>query len=401
MSDIRIAATNSIGAVDNWLKALAGNLTGSTVTGFRQTKVQFADVLTETLSAGTEATTTPDYGSTDPIQFSVGGTQIKATRTDFSQGALNATQRPTDLAISGNGFFVLSKVPNPTKMSDLVFSRDGSFTFDLQPKPDLISSADRAKLGGNSQVGVLRLVNSSGFFVMGVTGNYTPSGTDGIPGTAIPPIDGRANDGEALSPTTLEPKRNEDVLPAPNPTKDPSQQLQGMGLKPIEFPFIKDSFGTYSLNDDLLGHVSFNKSGMLLDTLTQDVPISTESFELNGTVALSQAPQTGRVNVQDQRHYNKYVGVMAFGAPDGLARDAGTGFTWTPSAGPAFIGAAATEQGPVGSNNEISAGSLETSNSSVNTALPELTIAQKSFTANVKIVSVGNALVDDVNQLIR
>ena len=37
----------------------------------------------------------------------------------------------------------------------------------------------------------------------------------------------------------------------------------------------------------------------------------------------------------------------------------------------------------------------------VNQTLPELTIAQKSFTANVKIVSVGNTLQDDLNQLIR
>ncbi|MOA70283.1 flagellar hook protein FlgE [compost metagenome] len=52
-------------------------------------------------------------------------------------------------------------------------------------------------------------------------------------------------------------------------------------------------------------------------------------------------------------------------------------------------------------NSELVSQNLETGNSSVNQTLPELTIAQKAFTANVKIISVGNTLQDDLNQLIR
>jgi flagellar hook-associated protein FlgK len=33
--------------------------------------------------------------------------------------------------------------------------------------------------------------------------------------------------------------------------------------------------------------------------------------------------------------------------------------------------------------------------------MPELTLAQKSFSAASKIISVGNTMIDDVNQLIR
>ncbi|HEY9854241.1 MAG TPA: flagellar hook-basal body complex protein [Stenomitos sp.] len=385
MSDVRITAQNSIGAVDNWLKALAGNLTGSNVTGFRQTKVLFEDVLTQTISAGSPATQgSTNYGSINPIQFSEGGTAIKATRTDFSQGALQGTQRPTDLALTGNGFFVLSKVKNPQTMNDLIFTRNGSFTFDLEPDPTILDTSgldDAQKQGlAGTQSGVLRLVNQDGYYVMGVTGSYQNPPVAGIPGTSLPP-------NEATTPGgSLDPLKN------------------GLDMKPFSFPFIKvpDPASPYNLNADLIGRFSFNRNGQLTHTGTLDVPDSTDDFEKGGKIVLSGA------GISNSGKINKYVSVASFATPDGLLRSDGSQFQWAATAGPTFMGVAGvTDTNPaignrtVGSSNEIAAGSLETSNSSVNTALPELTIAQKSFTANVKIVSVGNTLIDDVNQLIR
>lgn len=387
MSDVRITAQNSISAIDNWLKALAGNLTGSNVTGFRQTKVLFEDVLTQQISAGSPATGgSTNYGSINPIQFSVGGTAIKATRTDFSQGALQGTQRPTDLALTGNGFFVLSKVKNPQTMNDLVFTRNGSFTFDLEPDASILDTSKLTDAQRNDltargvQSGVLRMVNQDGFYVLGVTGGYTAPTVAGIPGTSIPPYE------------------------ASTPGGDIGALKNRLDMKPFSFPFIKDTdpSSPYNLNADLIGRFAFNRNGQLLHTGTLDVPDSTGEFESGGKVVLD---PNGLVN---KGKVNKYVGVASFATPDGLLRGDGSQFQWAATAGPTFMGVAGvTDTDPaignrtVGSSNEISAGSLETSNSSVNTALPELTIAQKSFTANVKIVSVGNTLVDDVNQLIR
>lgn len=383
MSDVRITATNSISAIDTWLKALAGNLTGSTVTGFRQTRVQFEDVLTQHLSAGAPGTTGGggDFGGINPIQFSVGGTAIKSTRTDFSQGSLNGTQRPTDLALSGDGFFVLSKTKEPQSMKDLIFTRNGSFTFNLESDPSILSPDDRAKLGRDSEVGVMRLVSQDGYYVMGVTGGYQANPTPGIPGTPTPFLDARANNGDAIGPITNEPGTSGNV---------------GMGFKPFSYPFIKDSAGKFSINEDLLNRTSFDTMGMLRNSGTQDVPDSTSEFEQSKKLTLG-----ATTGINGQEKYNKYVSVMTFATPDGLYRTDGTNFTWNNTAGSAFVGVAGTDKGPVGSSNEINSMALETSNSSVNTTLPELTIAQKSFTANVKIISVGNTLIDDVNQLIR
>lgn len=396
MSDIRISAGNSIVAIDSWLKSLAGNLTGSTVVGFRQTRVQFEDVLAQTVQAG--APDSPTTAAINPIQFSSGGTAIKATRTDFSQGAMTTTQRLTDLGVSGNGFFVLSKVKNPTSMEDLVFTRNGSFNFELEPDNTIVDPAEFDKLGPNSQLGVLRLVSQEGLYVVGTTGDYAASGVAGVPGTPASASDASKAVG-SLGDLVKEPYRSG------NGTGDAG--LGGIALKCFSYPFIKDSNGNFGLNDDLLGQVSFNKNGMLLNANKQDVPDSTYSFESTGKVSLgpkitdpnSQNQLLGTINGAEK--YNKYVSLMTFSSPDGLSRQAGTSFTWTKTAGPYFVGVAGTARGPVGGSNEIVSGSLETSNSNVNTTLPELTIAQKSFTANVKIVSVGNSLIDDVNQLIK
>jgi len=55
----------------------------------------------------------------------------------------------------------------------------------------------------------------------------------------------------------------------------------------------------------------------------------------------------------------------------------------------------------IGLENVVISQALESSNSSVTDSLPELTVAQKTFTSNTKVVNVGNTIVDDLNGLIR
>jgi flagellar hook protein FlgE len=72
------------------------------------------------------------------------GVQVSGTPTDFSQGTLSSTGTPTDLGISGNGFFI---VEDPATGNQYA-TRDGQFT---------INSSGF-------------LVNEQGYEVMGLTG---------------------------------------------------------------------------------------------------------------------------------------------------------------------------------------------------------------------------------------
>ncbi len=356
MSDIRTTATNSLQTIDHWLKALAGNLTGSNVVGYRSTRVQFSEVLVDEIRAGSPAL--GNQAAVNPVQYSTGGTQLKTTKTDFTQGALTATGSPTDLAINGTGFFVLSKVPNPTSMADLIFTRAGSFSFQSFVEPN--KWVPENTIGTGTQ-GTYRLVDpATGYFVMSVAGDYQPPPATGLPGEPRPPAE-RSSTG-----------MNFGDIPV------------SMKFKPLEIPFIHSTGTADSVNHDNIANLRFQSTGIVVDA-NGEPPTGIEF--VNGSMV--------------KKPVDTYVALASFTSNDGLSRNAGgTAFDYTQAAGAYRIGVAGTRTGVLG-NSELVAQNLETGNSSVNQTLPELTIAQKAFTANVKIISVGNTLQDDLNQLIR
>lgn len=105
------------------LDNIANNLANVNTTGFKKSRGEFQDLLYQTLTApgsGTTSTTETPLG----IQIGL-GSKLVATNRVFSQGSLKQTDRPLDLAISGNGFFQVT-LPNGTT----AYTRDGSFTLD-------------------------------------------------------------------------------------------------------------------------------------------------------------------------------------------------------------------------------------------------------------------------------
>jgi flagellar basal-body rod protein FlgG len=100
--------------------AIANNLANVNTTGFKQTRVEFQDLMYETL----RATGIPDQqGGTPPAELQVGdGTVPSSTTRDFGQGALTPTQNQLDFGIQGDGFFKI-RMPDGTDS----YTRDGSF----------------------------------------------------------------------------------------------------------------------------------------------------------------------------------------------------------------------------------------------------------------------------------
>ncbi|HRJ11875.1 MAG TPA: flagellar hook protein FlgE [Alphaproteobacteria bacterium] len=60
--------------------------------------------------------------------YAPGGVQARTLATTASQGILQQTSNATDIAISGNGFFVVRREPNDTQ--EVLYSRAGSFSED-------------------------------------------------------------------------------------------------------------------------------------------------------------------------------------------------------------------------------------------------------------------------------
>lgn len=105
LSGIRAASTD--------LTVTGNNIANASTVGFKRSRAEFGDVFaTSVLGAGSNA-----IGS---------GVQVQDVAQNFKQGNVAFTQNELDLAINGNGFFVLSDDGSP------VYTRAGTFGLDDQ-----------------------------------------------------------------------------------------------------------------------------------------------------------------------------------------------------------------------------------------------------------------------------
>jgi len=122
MTGLFTAATGMEGqqrVIDN----ISNNLANVNTTGFKKRRVNFQDLLYQTLQrAGTMNTAEAQ----NPVGIQTGhGTRAVSIQSIFSSGALAESDNPLDLAIEGDGFFRIL-LPDGTE----AYTRDGSFQVD-------------------------------------------------------------------------------------------------------------------------------------------------------------------------------------------------------------------------------------------------------------------------------
>ena len=115
------------------LSVFGDNIANSATVGFKTARPEFKDAVAKSLNGmGTSLATGR-------------GTKLGGIRTVFSQGTLTQTESPTDLAITGNGFFVVDGVEGRA------YTRDGSFHFDKEGK--LVNGGGEKVLGFQADEG--------------------------------------------------------------------------------------------------------------------------------------------------------------------------------------------------------------------------------------------------------
>jgi flagellar hook protein FlgE len=114
---------NGLALNETSINVLGNNIANAGTNGFKASQVQFETQLLRTLSSGSRPTA--DNGGTNPRQIGMGAFTA-AIRKDFSQGTITNSTSPSDLAIQGDGFFVL-------QASDgLRYTRNGSFSLNSE-----------------------------------------------------------------------------------------------------------------------------------------------------------------------------------------------------------------------------------------------------------------------------
>lgn len=130
-TNFSLTALTGINSASTGLGVISNNISNAQTIGFKSSRAEFADLF---------------YGA----QNNPGtGARTQAVTQNFSQGAVNDTGNQLDLAISGNGLFILE---DASGRYEAVYTRNGSFKLD---KDGFITDQMGNKLQGFNKDGAL------------------------------------------------------------------------------------------------------------------------------------------------------------------------------------------------------------------------------------------------------
>ena len=109
------SGVSGLGTLGNAMTVIGDNISNISTVGFKASRVTFQDVMSQTVAT---ASGTAQVGR---------GTSLSDISCSFAQGSFESTDSTTDLAIGGQGFFV---VRDPSDENNEYYTRSGEFRFD-------------------------------------------------------------------------------------------------------------------------------------------------------------------------------------------------------------------------------------------------------------------------------
>ena len=188
-------ALTGLNASETQIDVIGNNLANSNTVGFKASDVLFATQFLQTQSVGSAPTATS--GGTNPQQQGL-GVEVAEITPNFSQGTISTANSPTDLAIQGDGFFIVQG-----DNGEQNYTRNGTFT--TNAKNQLVTGTGNRVMGYgvNNQLPDRYVATPAAEIPLGTAmvakatteatlqGALTPSGT--IANTAAIIADGRAH----------------------------------------------------------------------------------------------------------------------------------------------------------------------------------------------------------------
>lgn len=403
------------------LDVIGNNVANVNTIGFKGSRVNFRDMLSQTISGGNGPGAT--LGGINPMQVGLGVT-VGSIDVNQIQGSLQATGKMTDAAIEGGGFFVLSTG------SGMQYTRDGAFGVD----------------------GAYNLVSSSGLRVMGWAADAAGNVNVSQPISDIRIPIGQMSIAKPTSIVRFGGNLDAVSTAATAPCEVNPSIYDSLGIKhelkvaftktanPNEWSFAVTSAegtvtnGTGTVVFDTAGKVMDIKdaggnsmgtdlvSAVQLDLTTANGSTKPIQFDISlGSVSQLQGMSTagptyqdgiglgtlvsfsigkdGTVSGQFDNGSVQTLGRVAlaeFANPVGLNKVGSNMLAESPNSGTAQIGAPGT-----GSRGKIASGFLESSNVDLSSEFTEMIVAQRGFQANSRIITVADQVLQELVQLTR
>jgi len=393
------------------LSTIANNLANQNTTGYKSKVVLFSDLFYQNLGTA---------GTGDPIQIGA-GTQVGATPSLFTQGSVSATGVRTDVAVQGEGFFVVQDASGV-----MSYTRAGDFT---ELNNFLVTISGQQVLGYPAENGVINTGAGLAPVQLGAGTISPPTATSNV--QLATNLNAAANVGDTFStPLTVY-----DSLGASHVlTFNYTNTGPGAWSYSITIP-AADVGGTGNPVVVQNGNLTFDSNGHLTSPAA-DVAAITVGPPNTSTLADGAAPL-----VFDWQLYNNGVGLLTqvaatsstssakqngsgsgslvdfsigsdgvitgsfsngktqalgqltlatFANNDGLELKGNTDFAPTLASGQAVVGVPGA-----GGRGTLSGKALELSNVDIATEFASLIVAQRGFEANAKAVTTFDQITQD------
>lgn len=137
LSSVLSTAITGLQASETTLDVAGNNVANSNTIGFKASRAIFATQFLQTLGLGSAPTT--NSGGTNPRQVGL-GVQVAAINPEFKQGTLEISSSASDLAIQGEGFFIVQSTTG-----EQLYTRNGKFQTNSQN--ELVTTAGDRLMG--------------------------------------------------------------------------------------------------------------------------------------------------------------------------------------------------------------------------------------------------------------
>jgi flagellar hook protein FlgE len=398
------------------MDVIGNNVANVNTTAFKASRVNFAEMYSQTLTGA--AVPTQTRGGINPKQIGL-GVSVASIDTIMSEGSLQLTGKATDLAISGNGFFVLRDGPK------YFYTRAGNFDFDA--KGYLVNPATGQRVQGWMPL---------------ATGSFPSKELATLTDIQLP-----VADSVLASPTTI--VTFDQSLNASAIVGDVHQSattvIDSLGEEhTINLTFTKTAANTWGVAADFGGapltvgpppsELQFQPDGSITGITTLNVTgfnpgngANVMNFNLDFSRVIQPGlPGTGTVSTLRAYEYDGYptgaltkisvdangmitgfysngqyrevaqVALANFYNPGGLQKESNNNWIETPNSGLALVGTAGESgRGTVAPN------SLEMSNVDISAEFTNMIVTQRGFQANSRVITTTDELLQDVVNLKR
>jgi len=416
IGNVLTSSLSGLTAQAHYLGDIANNISNSNTIGYKASLTDFSTLVDESGGEGA-----------DP-----GGVSVSTRFAVAQQGVLETTTSPTDLAIQGNGFFVVSQPSGPTELT-----RAGSFVPDSSGY--LVNTAGLRLMGyGVGNANQAPVANGTAGLVpitVNMTGQQATATTAGKLTMNLPAAN-PVNPGPLPSTNSATASYDAktslvayDSLGAPQTidlytakTASNTWELTAFDRSTASagggFPYGSGPLASMTLNFDPTNGALANPSPQALSisipngqTLNLDLSGTTQlasNFNVEAATVNGNAPSSvASLNISSSGQvYEVYqngaqtltyqIPLATVTSPDNLTAGSGNAYTVGPESGNIQIGTPGTSGFGV-----LASKSLEQSTIDVSQELTNMIEAQRNYTANSKVLQTGATMLDTIMNIIR